>query len=348
METQFIQISESINPLKEFITRQQADAVFVLVDENTKKHCYPLVKEVLPTHQLIEIASGENNKNLDSCQQIWAKLTEANASRHALLINIGGGVIGDMGGFCAATYKRGIRFINVPTTLLAQVDASVGGKLGIDFMGFKNHIGVFKIPDLVYINPNFLKTLPERELRSGYAEVIKHTLISDKTYWKKISQQSWKVQDWPAHIAHSVAFKKRITTEDPTEQGIRKILNFGHTVGHAIESYFLETDTPLLHGEAIALGMICEAQLSIKHCGLAINEAAEIEKYLLQNYSNITLNENAIESITQWCLQDKKNQNGDVKMALISSLGNAEWDKKVGLDEIKGCLRYLQGIKKAG
>lgn len=348
MENQFIQISESTPSLAEFIAHQKADAIFVLVDENTKKHCYPLIQEVIPNHYLIEITSGEKNKNLDTCQHIWAQLTQHNASRHALLINIGGGVIGDMGGFCAATYKRGIRFINIPTTLLAQVDASVGGKLGIDFMGFKNHIGVFQIPDLVYINPLFLKTLPPQELRSGFAEIIKHCLISDRAYWKKISLHDWKTQDWSAHIAHSVAFKKQITTEDPTEQGIRKILNFGHTVGHAIESYFLGTNTPLLHGEAIALGMVCEAHLSIGKCGLASQDAQEIERYVLENFPSIQLNESAIESISLWCLQDKKNKDGEVKMALISAIGKATWDIKVGIDEIKESLHYLKGIKKAG
>ncbi|MCD8540568.1 MAG: 3-dehydroquinate synthase, partial [Leadbetterella sp.] len=247
--------------LPQYLEGKDYSALVVIADRNTRKDCYPRIKEVLPRHLLITVQDGEEYKNLDTCINIWNKLTEAEFDRHALVINLGGGVIGDMGGFCAATYKRGIDFIQVPTTLLAQVDASVGGKLGIDFQGFKNHIGVFTQPRAVLIDTGFLTTLPERELRSGYAEVIKHCLIRDRKMWDKIRKSELGDIPMKELVSHSVETKKAIVTEDPTEKGLRKILNFGHTVGHAVETFHL-TRERLLHGEAIAIGMICEAYIA--------------------------------------------------------------------------------------
>ena len=196
----------------------------VLVDENTRAHCYPLVQAFLPEHLLIQITSGEENKNLRTCEHIWEQFTSNNFDRKALLINLGGGVIGDMGGFCAVTYKRGIRFINIPTTLLAAVDANVGGKLGIDFMGFKNHLGFFQDPETVLIDPIFLKTLVPRELRSGFAEVIKHGLIADADYFEQTTAHGLDIENWEAVIAHSVEIKNEVVKTDPKEAGLRKIL----------------------------------------------------------------------------------------------------------------------------
>ncbi|HEY8400693.1 MAG TPA: 3-dehydroquinate synthase family protein, partial [Cytophagaceae bacterium] len=251
--------------LKEFLQGKQYSSVCVIADENTEKHCFPLLLPALQKYHLITIPSGEENKTLSTCERIWKGMTDQQLDRKAVVINLGGGVIGDMGGFCASTYKRGIDFIQIPTTLLSQVDASVGGKLGVDFFSYKNHIGVFKEPAAVFINADFLKTLDPAELRSGFAEIIKHCLIADKTKWEEISRKSLAEQNWEDLIAHSVEIKSKVTTADPTEQGLRKILNFGHTIGHAIESYYLTIkDKKLLHGEAIAIGMVAESYIAEK------------------------------------------------------------------------------------
>ncbi len=263
--------------LPEYLEGKDYSAVAVITDKNTRKDCYPRVKELLPRHLLITVQEGEGNKNLDTCTIIWNKLTEAEFDRHALVINLGGGVIGDMGGFCASTYKRGIDFIQVPTTLLAQVDASVGGKLGIDFQGFKNHIGVFTQPRAVLIDSAFLATLPERELRSGFAEVIKHCLIRDRQMWNKIRKTELDDMPMKELISHSVETKKAVVNEDPTEKGLRKILNFGHTIGHAVETFHLEKNR-LLHGEAIAIGIICESYIAYSKGMITESELGDKEE----------------------------------------------------------------------
>ena len=245
--------------LGQFLTERQLTKIAVLVDENTYQYCYTKIKAILPEHLLIQIKSGEINKNIDTCQDIWAAMTKAAFDRKSLLINLGGGVIGDIGGFCAVSYKRGIDFVNIPTTLLAAVDANVGGKLGINFMGFKNHIGFLKDPEAVLIDPIFLDTLPKEELRSGFAEIIKHGLIADQHYFNEIKKEGLDQSNWSVVIAHSNEIKEKVVNEDPYEKGLRKVLNYGHSIGHAIESFYLETDNRLLHGEAIAIGMICEA-----------------------------------------------------------------------------------------
>src|SRR5687767_7964522 len=213
--------------LKKFLQGKNYSKLTVLTDNNTSQYCYPAFLDILPRHHRIEIRSGEEHKNIISCELIWEQMTDQEMDRHSALIIIGGGVLGDMGGFCAATYKRGIDFILIPTTLLAQVDASIGGKLGIDFSTFKNHIGVFQQPVLTMLYAGFLNTLPKHELRSGFAEVIKHTLISDDAMWRVISQHSLEDQNWIDLLQHSVAFKAHVTIEDPKEKGLRKILNAG-------------------------------------------------------------------------------------------------------------------------
>jgi 3-dehydroquinate synthase len=245
--------------------------IYLLTDENTRCHCLPifLEKTGLPNEVTItEIPAGENFKNLSTCERIWQQMLDAKLDRKALVLNLGGGVIGDMGGFCAATWKRGVDFVQVPTTLLAMTDAAIGGKLGIDFQGVKNTIGVFKNPAAVFVDPDFLKTLPERELRSGFAEVIKHALIGDPELWQMVQSEAvtqshrLTTSAWLDLLRASIAVKVRIVQEDPLEKGIRALLNFGHTIGHAVESYFLETNEPLTHGEAVAVGMICESLIA--------------------------------------------------------------------------------------
>ncbi len=329
------------NLITQFLAGKPYSTLGVLTDVNTEQFCYPIIKDSLPPHKLMVIAAGEENKNLDSCQVVWEKLTSFQFDRHSLLLILGGGVLGDLGGFCAATYKRGIDFVLLPTTLLAQVDASVGGKLGIDFQQFKNHIGVFCEPAATLICPAFLATLPERELRSGFAEVIKHCLISDKPAWGALRKKSLKEQDWNSVISHSVNFKKSVVEKDPKEKGLRKILNFGHTIGHAVESYFLQSGHRIFHGEAIAIGMITEAFIANRKNLLSKEDLTEIVDYLKQVYPAITLPASR-KSILEIVSQDKKNKGNKILMALTEGIGQAIWDVEVSLEEIDASLDYYQ------
>lgn len=339
-------ISIHSNPdqlITEFLAGKAYSKIAVLTDLNSERLCYPLIKEVLPAHPVLVIPAGEEHKNLDTCQLVWKKLTDLHYDRHSLLIILGGGVPGDLGGFCAATYKRGIDFVLMPTTLLAQVDASVGGKLGIDFQQFKNHIGVFCEPTATLISPAFLTTLPERELRSGLAEVIKHCLISDKAMWDVLRKKSFKEQDWDALIAHSVNFKKSVIEKDPKEKGLRKILNFGHTIGHAVESFFLESGHRIFHGEAIAVGMIAEAFIAHKKNLLTDSELSQISEYLKQTYPEVNIPVNR-KAIIEMMSQDKKNRDNKILMALTGGIGQARWDVEVSLNEIDASLDFYQSI----
>jgi 3-dehydroquinate synthase len=339
----FISIRNKPNEfLTPFFNEKKYSSIAVLTDSNTHKLCYPIVESTLPSHSIIVIEAGEEHKNLDTCRIVWEKLTEHKLDRHSLLVIIGGGVIGDLGGFCAATYKRGIDFVLMPTTLLAQVDASVGGKLGIDFLHFKNHIGVFCEPVATLISPAFLKTLPHRELRSGFAEVIKHSIISDKQMWNTISKKKLEEQDWDELIPHSVSFKKSVVESDPKERGLRKILNFGHTIGHAVESYFLETENRLFHGEAIAIGMITEAFIAKRKNLISKDELAQIESYLLEIYPKSPLP--ASDKIIALMLQDKKNKGNKILMALPDGIGKAKWDIEVNEEEIVDALNYYVSL----
>lgn len=316
------------------------------MDSNTQKDCLPLIQNILPeSAKIFAFPAGENYKNLDTCIEIWEWMTREGFDRKALIINLGGGVTGDMGGFCAATYKRGVRFINIPTTLLSQVDASVGGKLGIDFQGFKNHIGVFTQPDAVIIAEEFLKTLPEKELRSGFAEVLKHGLIRNADYFRSQRIENWQDQPWKEIIEKSVSIKKDVVEKDPKESGLRKILNFGHTIGHAFESHYLGTAQHLLHGEAIAIGMLCEAFLSVKKCGLSKDELIEIENAILSVFGHFEFSENDISAITQLCRQDKKNESSTMYFSLLRRIGNCDYNIAVTSQEIMESIQYYQSIK---
>jgi 3-dehydroquinate synthase len=342
MSTSIVQINKDAAPLLgSFLKTQSFTQVGVLVDSNTKTHCYPLVKNILPPHVLIEAGAGEDFKNLTTCQEIWQQLTDLNFDRHALLIVIGGGVLGDMGGFCAATYKRGINFILMPTTLLAQVDASVGGKLGIDFNNFKNHIGVFCEPTATLISPEFLKTLPERELRSGYGEIIKHCLIADKAMWEIIRTKTLQQQDWEALIAHSVKIKRAVVEEDPREKGLRKTLNFGHTLGHALETFYLTIGKRIFHGEAIAMGMIMESYISNKQGLMSEEELTDVSSYMLSIYGKVTESFD-LRTILGLALQDKKNKGAKVLVAIPKTIGEAVWDVEVDEKELTAAMNYYQ------
>jgi 3-dehydroquinate synthase len=333
---------EVTSDLSLFFQGNAFSKIAVLVDDNTKKHCYPLVSPVLPDHIIIEIASGEEDKNLQTCQQIWGVLTDYAFDRKSLLINLGGGVIGDMGGFCAATYKRGIGFINIPTTLLAQVDASIGGKLGIDFRDFKNHIGVFQNPLMVFLDARFFHTLNPAELRSGYAEIIKHCLIRDRKKFEEIIQTPFTDLDFFELTKHSVQIKKDVVLEDPTEKGLRKILNFGHTIGHAIESFYLRNhEKKLLHGEAIAIGMICEAFLSNKKLSVSGDDLKTISAYILKIYQSRKIQENEVDEIIKLTRQDKKNEGDKIKCSLLNNIGDCSYDIEIDQNDIKSAIEYF-------
>lgn len=328
--------------LERFLTKRKYSKILVLADENTQQACYPLISESLPAHDVLTVDSGEENKVLETCEAIWQTMTDAQLDRHAVVIILGGGVLGDMGGFCAATYKRGIDFILIPTTLLAQADASIGGKLGIDFNNFKNHIGVFKQPALTLLHAGFLETLPETELRSGFAEIIKHALISDKKLWDTIRAKDLKSQDWSLLLKQSAEFKYSVIEHDPYEKGLRKILNAGHTVGHALESYFLSAENKILHGEAISAGLIAEAYIASKKKMLDEQSLKEITDYLLKIFGKLNVPENALNEIAALCLQDKKNKGNSVLGALPEGIGKAKWDVEISSAEIVDSLKYYR------
>lgn len=332
---------DALKALPELLQNRAFSKVAVLVDENTQHHCYPILKPYLPEHELIRVQSGEENKTLETCAYIWQRMTELNLDRWSVLVNLGGGVIGDMGGFCAAVFKRGIFFVQVPTTLLAQVDASVGGKTGIDFKGYKNHIGVYQEPQAVFINPDFLQTLPQRQLKSGYAEIIKHWLIADANKFAEQRHIGLFTTEWESLIRHSVSIKARVVEQDPLEGGYRKVLNFGHTVGHAVESYLLERpERALLHGEAVAVGMFCEAWISRKHELLQPEELDKVETFLVSVYEKVHLTEEDIQVIAQLALQDKKNTRSTINCTLLQGIGKAVFDQPVTVQEIIESLRY--------
>lgn len=330
--------------LPQYLATKDYSKIVVLVDEHTKRFCYPIVKPLLPKHTLITIKSGEENKNLQTCEQIWLTMTQAQLDRHALMINLGGGVIGDMGGFCASTYKRGIDFIQIPTTLLAQVDASVGGKLGIDFHGFKNHLGVFTLPKTVLIDAQFLQTLPVREARSGFAEIVKHCLIQDADKWNEIKVLDFEEQNLLDLIAHSVEIKKKVVAQDPTEKGLRKILNFGHTLGHAIETFFLDKGKQrLFHGEAVAAGMICESFVAFEKNMIDEQTLSQIEEFLFSVFGKATIDPKDIPAIIKLTQQDKKNKGKEIRFSLIDRIGNCQFDNLVTANEMKKALEYYIG-----
>ena len=306
-------------------------AIAILVDEHTKMNCLDIfLKECQINPKLIiEIHSGEEHKNLSTCEHIWQKLTTAQFDRNSLFINLGGGVIGDMGGFAASCYKRGIDFIQVPTTLLAMVDASVGGKLAIDLENFKNQIGLFKSPKGVYIFPKFLQTLNQRQIVSGYAEIVKHALIADKDYWQLLMETSIEKINWEETIYHSIALKNNIVESDPFEENKRKILNFGHTLGHAIESYYLKKEKDILHGEAVALGMYLEAELS----PLNIKKKKEIQDYLKSNFNLVDCP--SIEQLLPYLKNDKKNEHDNINFSLLNDIGCSSYNNKLSIEKIK-------------
>jgi 3-dehydroquinate synthase len=342
-----IYFEDSLGELKKFIANGHYSRFFVLTDENTAKYCLPLLRERLgnpDNFDIIEINAGEESKDIDFCIGVWKMLIDFGADRQSLLINLGGGVISDLGGFAASTFKRGIDFVHVPTTLLSQVDASVGGKTGIDIDSIKNIIGTFTQPKAVFIEDEFLKTLPARQILSGTAEMLKHGLICDADYWNELKQSD--LSNTTAELIYkSVAIKNKIVLEDPHEKNIRKSLNFGHTIGHAVETYSLINDKDSLsHGEAIAIGMICEAYLSYKKTGLSAEELKEITEVLSNLYPRYDLKEEYNPTLLEYMLKDKKNQNGKINCTLLSAIGQFEIDNICTHDELLEGLSYYANL----
>ncbi|WP_223649234.1 3-dehydroquinate synthase [Hymenobacter psoromatis] len=332
--------------LAELLRQTPPSRLFVLADANTARDCYPRLRPHLPAHELLTIAAGEAHKTLATCTEVWAWLTAHHADRHALLLCLGGGVVTDLGGFCAATYKRGLRCVGVPTTLLAQVDAAVGGKTGVDFQGFKNHIGVFQEPEAVFMEPAFLATLPPGELRSGYAEVIKHALIADAAAFTGLrGLRVAAVPDWTPVIRHSVAIKEAIVAQDPHESGPRKLLNFGHTVGHALESYLLaRPGRAVRHGEAVAAGMVCESWLSAQRGLLAAAELAQVEEVVNSSFERLQFAEDELADIAAYALHDKKNRGDEIKCTLLRGLGHGIFDQAVTVADVAASLRAYRNV----
>jgi 3-dehydroquinate synthase len=320
--------------------------VFVLVDEQTERYCLPQLAKYLLAHQVIKIRSGEQYKTLETSEYIWHQLLLKNADRKSVVINLGGGMVSDIGGFCAATYKRGIDFIHVPTTLLSMVDASIGGKTGVDHKSLKNMLGVFKHPKFIFIFPEFLASLPKSEVMNGYAEMIKHGLISDKEYWQKL--QKAPIEEWPnmmSLIHTSVKIKMQIVKKDPLEKAERKLLNFGHTIGHAVETYSLLHDKqPLKHGEAVAIGMICEAYLSKLVLDFSSKDLRQITELLSRVYPKYSFNHIIIPDLIQIMRQDKKNSHDQFNFVLLKKLGKASYDIPCSESQIVAALNFYEKL----
>ncbi len=329
--------------LNKFIKNKNYSSIFILVDDNTLEHCYPrfiqFVESTKPI-EVIQINPGEVYKNIETCVGVWNVMTELGADRQSLLVALGGGVITDLGGFVAATFKRGIDFINVPTTLLSMVDASIGGKTGVDLGVLKNQVGVFANPQMILIDPEYLHTVTPREIRSGTAEVIKYGMTHDVKLFNQIKDNNQlNIIDL---IHRSVAIKNEVVLEDPKEKNIRKVLNWGHTIGHGVESYFMDNPQKenLTHGEAIAVGMVCETYISSKVLNFPTHKLEEARQAITAIYGKIPLLETDFEAIVDLMKHDKKNVEGEINFVLLNDYENFEINCKVSKEIIKESLAF--------
>lgn len=342
-----VYFDDTLASLESFLGERNYSKIIVLVDTNTLDHCLPLFQQAVPNltnYDVIEVDPGEENKNIDFCIGVWQNMLDFGADRHSLLINLGGGVVTDMGGFAASTFKRGMDFIQIPTTLLSQVDASVGGKTGIDMGSVKNIIGTFAQPQAVFISSQFLSTLDQRQLVSGLAEVIKHGLIFDRSYYDRIKKLSIQEID-TAVIQHSVSIKNKVVMDDPQEKGLRKILNFGHTIGHAIEGYSLMNDrNSLLHGEAIAVGMICEGYLSHKLNGLALEELHDLIATFRKYFKDYAFHPSIDVTLLNLMRNDKKNMSDKIGFVLLDKIGSCQYDRYVSVEDIIESLDFYRDL----
>ena len=347
MTKQKVVLSQQLErDLAEAISLCEHDRIFILADETTAKCCLPLVEGFSELHDARRIVIGATDvhKNIQSLSQVWEQLGQGGATRHTLLINIGGGMVTDLGGFAASTFKRGINYINIPTTLLAMVDASVGGKTGINFGGLKNEIGVFNNASTVILDTQFLKTLDAENILSGYAEMLKHGLISDVKMWAELLNFDLAQPDLAVlgrMVGDSVAVKERIVTEDPTEQGIRKALNLGHTIGHAFESFALQ-HTPVLHGYAVAWGLICELYLSAIKTGFPADKMHQTVRFIQENYGKMTITCDDYPTLLELMTHDKKNVAGTINFTLLGGIGDIRINQTATKEEICEALDFFR------
>ena len=337
---QIIQCNQLEIELKKVLQSIHYDKLFILTDTHTHQYCLPLLQQtgLIDETFVIEIPAGEINKNLDSLSSVWTVLCEQGATRHSLMINLGGGMVTDLGGFAAATFKRGIRFINIPTTLLAAVDAAVGGKTGIDFQGLKNEIGSFAPAEAVLIDVRFFQTLDHQNFLSGYAEMLKHSLIHSLEDWAKIIRFNLDAIDYEELsdlLMSSVKIKDDIVREDPKEKGLRKALNFGHTVGHAMESYCLETGKPVLHGYAVAWGIVCELYLSFLKQNFDKDKLLQTVRFIKENYGIFIFDCKQYDRLFELMRHDKKNTHpGNINFTLLNGIGQIVINQTAEKEEI--------------
>ncbi|WP_278379928.1 3-dehydroquinate synthase [Chryseobacterium arthrosphaerae] len=344
-------LNDNFSQLNEFLHDKKFSKIFILVDENTHEYCLPVLLGNMETDlgfEILEIEAGEEMKNIQTANQLWEILTEMQADRKALVINLGGGVITDMGGFVASTYKRGIKFINIPTTLLSMCDASIGGKTGIDLMHYKNMVGTFAFPEQIFIYPKFLETLPFKELRSGFAEMLKHGLIADKNHWDQLIQiHKLEVETVIPHIQTSMNIKQDVVEKDFHESNIRKTLNFGHTIGHAVESLCLQQENPILHGEAVAMGMITEAHLACLENLISEEDAKMIIENIQRYYPYLDISDFKDEDITSLLLNDKKNADSKINFSLLTEVGSCNYDHQCSQKNILEAIRFYRKLNDA-
>lgn len=332
--------------LAKAIAECEHDRIFVLVDETTNKLCWSLVKDYLclKDAQTIVIGATDRRKNLDTLVHVWESLQQGKATRHSLLINLGGGMVTDLGGFAASTYKRGINFINIPTTLLAMVDASVGGKTGINFGGLKNEIGVFNDAEFVLLDTNWLRTLDEENIRSGYAEMLKHGLIADNTMWAELINFNLAQPDLrqlASMLDKSVRIKERIVAEDPHEKGIRKALNLGHTFGHAFESWAMKRQ-PVLHGYAVAFGLIAELYLATTQTDFPTERMRQTVNFIRAYYGSLPITCNDYPELIELMHHDKKNHGNEINVTLLDGIGDIRIDQTITEEDIKEALDFFR------
>lgn len=349
MNQQVTSICRNFVPeLNEAIGNQKAETIFILTDENTRRHCLPevLKSEKLAGSHVITITDGDENKNIESAVKIWQYLSEHGATRKSLMINVGGGMITDIGGFTASTFKRGLRYINVSTSLLGAVDAATGGKTGINFLGLKNEIGVFAPASNVLINIDFFRTLDDRNLRSGYAEMVKHALIDTREEWDAVLKFDLENIDFNILrelVDRSVRIKERVVEQDPFEANIRKALNLGHTFGHAFESHSYKIDQPVLHGYAVIWGVLCELFLSHVKLGFPKDDLLKLKYLISEYYGWFSIDCNDYETLFELMTHDKKNESKEINFTLLSEIGQIQINQTATKEEIFECFDFFCG-----
>ena len=341
-------LDPDFSALNQYIKNTRPSRLFFVTDGNTHENCLPVTLANLETgipYEILEIEAGEEMKNIETATQLWEILAEYETDRKALIINLGGGVISDMGGFVASTYKRGIAFVNMPTSLLGMCDASIGGKTGIDLKFLKNIVGTFALPKHIFVFPGFLQTLPFKELRSGFAEMLKHGLIADAGHWKNLTAiETLTAESIAPHIETSMKIKQKVVDEDFREQNIRKILNFGHTIGHAVESLCLQAGNLIPHGEAVAAGMICETHLAFLEGLLSEKDAQNIITAIRRYYPDLDLLSFQNEEILRLMFNDKKNEDGKINFSLIDGIGSCRYDYRCSRENILQSISFYKNL----